>query len=169
MIKVRIASIKCAPSQSNVPPTMVAVVWRFRCRRYCQTLSHFANPLDLCDQHFLLDMNFLGTPQLRAGVNVLFFFKVSFLKHPIMHTPSCHCSVPQFGLATLRVLFKIDCTELLRRSRQIWARYRFSDENLTSRNMFEKSEEENLKIVWPRWPNWLIKAQTSLIGGRDIS
>ena len=27
-------------------------------------------------------MNFLGTPQLRAGVNVSFFFKVSFLKHP---------------------------------------------------------------------------------------
>ena len=25
------------------------------------------------------------------------------------------------------------------------------------------------KIVWPRWPNWLIKAQTSLMGGRDIS
>ena len=57
-----------------------------RRRRFCQTLSHFANPLDLCNQHFLLDMNFLGTPQLRAGVNVLFFFKVSFLKHPTVHT-----------------------------------------------------------------------------------
>ena len=57
-----------------------------RRRRFCQTLSHFANPLDLCDQHFLLDMNFLGTPQLRAGVNVSFFFKVSFLKHPNVHT-----------------------------------------------------------------------------------
>ena len=59
-----------------------------RRRRFCQTLSHFANPLDLCDQHFLLDMNFLGTPQLRAGVNVSFFFKVSFLKHPNGHPPS---------------------------------------------------------------------------------
>ena len=27
-------------------------------------------------------MNFLGTPQLPAGVNVLFFFKVSHVKHP---------------------------------------------------------------------------------------
>ena len=40
----------------------------------------------MCDQHFLLDMNFLGTPQLRAGVDVSFFFKVSFLKHPKEHT-----------------------------------------------------------------------------------
>ena len=31
-------------------------------------------------------MNFLGTPQLRAGVDVSFFFKVSFLKHPNVHT-----------------------------------------------------------------------------------
>ena len=63
-----------------------------RCRRrFCQTLSHFANPLDLCDQHFLLDMNFLGTPQLRAGVDVLFFFKVSHVKHPNRQSsdPSC--------------------------------------------------------------------------------
>ena len=64
-----------------------------------------------------------------------------------MHTPSCHCSGPQFGLATLRVLFKIDCTELLRRSRQIWARYRFSDENLTSRNMFEKWTEKVISAL----------------------
>ena len=30
-------------------------------------------------------MNFLGTPQLCAGVDVSFFFKVSFLKHPTVH------------------------------------------------------------------------------------
>ena len=34
-------------------------------------------------------MNFLGTPQLRAGVNVLFFFKVSFLKHPNVQHGTC--------------------------------------------------------------------------------
>ena len=42
----------------------------------------WGTPLDLCDQPLLLYMNFLGTPQLRRGVYVLFFFKVSFLKHP---------------------------------------------------------------------------------------
>ena len=30
-------------------------------------------------------MNFLGTPQLRAGVDVLFFSKCLFLKHPSVH------------------------------------------------------------------------------------
>jgi hypothetical protein len=61
-----------------------------RCRRrFCQTLSHFANPLDLCDQHFLLDMNFLGTLQLRAGVDILFFFKTKclFFLNTLMYTP----------------------------------------------------------------------------------
>ena len=27
-------------------------------------------------------MIFLGTPQLRGGVNIFFFYKVSFEKHP---------------------------------------------------------------------------------------
>ena len=30
-------------------------------RKKFQTWSAFANPLDLCDQHFLLNLNFLGT------------------------------------------------------------------------------------------------------------
>ena len=32
-------------------------------------------------------MIFLGTPQLRGGVNIFFFYKVSFEKHPNVHTP----------------------------------------------------------------------------------
>ena len=31
-------------------------------------------------------MIFLGTPQLCGGVDILFFFKVSFEKHPNNHT-----------------------------------------------------------------------------------
>ena len=50
-----------------------------------QTLSANANPLDLFDQPLLLDMIFLGTPQLCGGVDILFFFKVSFEKHPNIH------------------------------------------------------------------------------------
>ena len=50
-----------------------------------QTLSVNANPLDLFDQPLLLDMIFLGTPQLRGGVNIFIFFKVSFEKHPTVH------------------------------------------------------------------------------------
>ena len=30
-------------------------------------------------------MIFLGTPQLRGGVNIFFFYKVSFEKHPNAH------------------------------------------------------------------------------------
>ena len=30
-------------------------------------------------------MIFLGTPQLRGGVNIFFFYKVSFEKHPNVH------------------------------------------------------------------------------------
>ena len=37
------------------------------------------------DQPLLLDMIFLGTPQLCGGVDILFFFKVSFEKHPSVH------------------------------------------------------------------------------------
>ena len=51
------------------------------------TLSAFCNPLDLFDQSLLLDMLFLGAPQLRTGLGFLFFFKVSFMKHPNGHQP----------------------------------------------------------------------------------
>ena len=50
-----------------------------------QTLSVNANPLDLFDQSLLLDMIILGTHQLRGGVNIFFFYKVSFEKHPTVH------------------------------------------------------------------------------------
>ena len=50
-----------------------------------QSLSVDANPLDLFDQSLLLDMIILGTHQLRGGVNIFFFYKVSFEKHPNMH------------------------------------------------------------------------------------
>ena len=54
-------------------------------RQFCHTLSVNADPLDLSDQPLLLDMIFLGTPQLRGGVNIFFFYKVSFEKHPTQH------------------------------------------------------------------------------------
>ena len=41
-------------------------------RRFCQTLSVNANPQDLFDQPLLLDMIFLGTPQLCGGVHIFF-------------------------------------------------------------------------------------------------
>ena len=52
-----------------------------------ETSSAGGDPLDLCDQPLLLYncMNFLGTPQLRGGVFVFFFYNVSFLKHPNAH------------------------------------------------------------------------------------
>ena len=51
------------------------------------------------DQPLLLDMIFLGTPQLRGGVNILFFFKVSFEKHPNVqfHTMG-HNSITDLGV-----------------------------------------------------------------------
>ena len=52
---------------------------------FCKTSSVFSDPLDLLDHPLLLDIFFLGAPQLRAGVGFLFFYKVSFEKHP-----SCH-------------------------------------------------------------------------------
>ena len=55
---------------------------RWKLAKNGQTLSANANPLDLFDQPLLLDMIFLGTPQLCGGVDILFFFKVSFEKHP---------------------------------------------------------------------------------------
>ena len=49
-------------------------------------LSHFANPLDVCDQLFVLDMIFLDTPQLCAGVDIHFFSKCPFW-NTLMNTP----------------------------------------------------------------------------------
>ena len=48
---------------------------------FCQTSSARGDPLDLFDQALLLDMIYIGTPQLHGGVYVYFFYKVSFLKH----------------------------------------------------------------------------------------
>ena len=42
---------------------------------------------DLFDQSLLLDMIILGTHQLCGGVNIFFFYKVSFEKHPSVHSP----------------------------------------------------------------------------------
>ena len=47
-----------------------------RRRRFHQTLSVNADPQDLSDQPLLLDMIFLGTPQLRGGVNLFFLQSV---------------------------------------------------------------------------------------------
>ena len=60
---------------------------------FCQTSSVFSDPLDLLDHPLLLDIFFLGAPQLRAGVGFLFFYKVSFEKHPNVQTksPQVHC------------------------------------------------------------------------------
>ena len=52
---------------------------------FCQTSSVFSDPLDLIDHTLLLDIFFLGAPQLRAGVGFLIFYKVSFEKHPSVH------------------------------------------------------------------------------------
>ena len=42
---------------------------------FCQTSSVFSDPLDLLDHPLLLDIFFLGAPQLRAGVGFYFFTK----------------------------------------------------------------------------------------------
>ena len=57
-----------------------------------QTLSVNANPLDLFDQSLLLDMIILDTHQLRSGVNIFFFYKVSFEKHPTVHLEPLMCT-----------------------------------------------------------------------------
>ena len=49
---------------------------------FFQTSSAFGDPLDLSDHPLLLDIFFLGPPQLRTGLGFLFFLKVSFEKHP---------------------------------------------------------------------------------------
>ena len=54
---------------------------------FCQTVSVNGDPPDLFDQPLLLDMIFLGTPQLCGGVYILFVCKVSFQKHPSPHGP----------------------------------------------------------------------------------
>ena len=56
-----------------------------RRRRFHQTLSVNADPQDLSDQPLLLDMIFLGTPQLRGGVNIFFFTKCP-LRNTLMYT-----------------------------------------------------------------------------------
>ena len=48
--------------------------------------------IDLFYQPLLLDMIFLGTPKLCGGVDI-FFFKVSFEKHPSVHTCPPHESI----------------------------------------------------------------------------
>ena len=54
-----------------------------------QTSSAFGDPLDLLDHPLLLDIFSLGPPQLRTGLGFLFFFKVSFEKHPSGHVRGC--------------------------------------------------------------------------------
>ena len=44
------------------------------------------DPQDLSDHPLLLDIFSLGTPQLRIGLGFLFSFKVSFEKHPTVHS-----------------------------------------------------------------------------------
>ena len=58
---------------------------------FCQTLSARGDPLDLFDQALLLDMIYIGTHQLPGGVYDDFFYKVSFMKHPIVHP--CFCLI----------------------------------------------------------------------------
>ena len=60
--------------------------WFRHCAIFHQTLSVNRDPLDLFVQPLLLDMIFLGTPQLRGGVHIIFFYKVSFAKHSNAHT-----------------------------------------------------------------------------------
>ena len=57
---------------------------------FCQTSSVFSDPLDLLDHPLLLDIFSLGAPQLRTGLGFLFFFKVSFEKHPTVQAFTLH-------------------------------------------------------------------------------
>ena len=52
---------------------------------FFQTSSDFGDPLDLSDHPLLLDIFSQGPPQSRTGLGFLFFFKVSFEKHPNGH------------------------------------------------------------------------------------
>ena len=67
----------------------------------------FSNPLDLLDHSLLLDIFFLGTPQLRTGFRFLFFFKVSFMKHPSVHLL---CSIYLYLYSSKNGLYGISCT-----------------------------------------------------------
>ena len=57
----------------------------------CETSSALGDPLDLCDQPLLLEMNFLGTPQLSGGGGggggcmFFSFSKCLFVKHPSVY------------------------------------------------------------------------------------
>ena len=51
-------------------------------KNFFQTLSAFSNPLDLFDQSLLLDILFLGAPQLRTGLGFLFFFQSVLYETP---------------------------------------------------------------------------------------
>ena len=51
---------------------------------FIKILSVNADPQDLSDQPLLLDMIFLGTPQLRGGVNIFFFTKCP-LRNTLMY------------------------------------------------------------------------------------
>ena len=55
---------------------------------FFQTSSAFGDLLDLSDHPLLLDIFSQGPPQLRTGLGFLFFFKVSFEKHPSEHAVS---------------------------------------------------------------------------------
>ena len=68
---------KVDAAASTFPPTTVGL--------FCQTLSVKRDHLDLFFWALLLDMTFLGTHQLRGGVYIYFFYKVSFEKHPNVH------------------------------------------------------------------------------------
>ena len=45
---------------------------------FCQTSSARGDPLDLFDQALLLDMIYIGTPQLHGGVYVFFLQSVFY-------------------------------------------------------------------------------------------
>ena len=80
-------------------------------RRFRQTLSVNGDPLDLFDQPLLLDMIFLGTPQLCGGVYILFFFKVSFEKHP--SAGDLHAFLGGVGIDLHPLLLQSDHLEVL--------------------------------------------------------
>ena len=62
----------------------------------------------MLDHPLLLDIFSLGTPQLRTGLVFLFFFKVSFEKHPSVG-PSFH--VDSANSARRALLFQIPIWE----------------------------------------------------------
>ena len=100
--------------------TLVIFRHRFRRRRqfrrridFSQTLSSERDLLDLFVQPLLLDMISLGTPQLRGGVHIFFFYKVSFAKH------SNVCALRSVDLTFLMIL-------VLKQSAELGERYESS-------------------------------------------